>query len=181
MPRLTVDLFTTLDGFASGEQSPAYFGYFGPDLEGWIDLELAKPQVVLMGRVTFESLAATSRSGETGLTRRLTGLPKVVFSETLDEPLPWSNSRLVKSGLAAEVRSLKQGPGDPLRTVGSPVLVSSLLTLGLVDRLRLVVFPQVLSSSGRDLIFANLPDIELDLVATRVLDSRLVLLEYDVR
>ncbi len=181
MPRLTVDLFTTLDGFASGEQSPAYFGYFGPDLEGWIDHELARPQVVLMGRVTFESLAATSQSSETDLTRRLTELPKVVFSETLDEPLPWSNSRLVKSGLGAEVRSLKQGPGDPLRTVGSPVLVSSLLTLGLVDRLRLVVFPQVLSSTGRDLIFANLPDIELDLVATRVLDSRLVLLEYDVR
>ncbi|MCB0828057.1 MAG: dihydrofolate reductase family protein [Solirubrobacterales bacterium] len=181
MPRLTVDLFTTLDGFASGEQSPAYFGQSGPELGNWIERELARPQVVLMGRVTFESLAASSRSAETELTRRLTALPKVVFSETLDEPLGWANSRLVKSGLAAEVRSLKETPGDPLRTVGSPVLVSSLLTLGLVDRLRLVVFPQVLSSTGRDLIFANLPDIQLDLVGTHVLDSRLVLLEYDVR
>lgn len=181
MRRLTVDLFTTLDGFASGEQSPAYFGYFGPELGEWIDRELAKPQVILMGRVTYEAFAALSRSGENENARRMTDIPKLVFSQTLKEPLSWSNTRLVASDLAEAIRSLKQESGDPLRTVGSPLLVADLLTLGFADRLRLIVFPQVLSTSGRDLIFANLPDIDLDLVDTRVLDSRLVLLEYDVR
>lgn len=38
----TVDLFITLDGFAYGEGSPAYFGYHGPDL----DLELLAQEVL---------------------------------------------------------------------------------------------------------------------------------------
>ena len=49
---------------------------------------------------------------------------------------------------------------------------------GLMDRLRLVVFPQILGETGREPIFAGLPDIGLELVGTDVLDGRLVALEY---
>ena len=80
--------------------------------------------------------------------------------------------------LADEIRALKQQPGDPLRTIGSVSLVKSLMQQGLVDRLRLMVFPLVLGSAGREPIFAGYTHTRLDLIQTKVLDSRLVLLEY---
>ena len=75
--------------------------------------------------------------------------------------------------LVEEVRSLKAQSGDPLRTIGSLSVVKSLLEAGLVDRLRLVVFPQILGETGREPIFAGLPDVDLEPVETDVLDGRL--------
>ena len=49
MGQLIADLFVTLDGYASGEGAPAYFGYPGPELERWVDEHVATPQVLLMG------------------------------------------------------------------------------------------------------------------------------------
>ena len=43
MGQLIADLFITLDGYASGEGAPAYFGYPGPELERWVDEHLATP------------------------------------------------------------------------------------------------------------------------------------------
>jgi len=82
----------------------------------------------------------------------------------------------VKADLVEEVRSLKARTGDPLRTIGSLSVVKALLEAGLVDRL--MVFPQILGETGREPIFAGLPDIDLELVSTNVLDGRLVALEY---
>jgi hypothetical protein len=52
MRELTADLFISLDGFASGTDEPAYFGYFGRELGAWVRDELDRPQAILMGRVT---------------------------------------------------------------------------------------------------------------------------------
>lgn len=131
-----------------------------------------------MGRVTYEAMAAISASGAYEDANRLTGVPKLVFSRTLREPLGWANTRLVASDVAEAIRSLKEQPGDPLRSMGSPSLVKSLLRLGLVDRLRLVVFPQILGATGGEPIFAGLPDLNLELVRSDVLDSRLLAVEY---
>jgi hypothetical protein len=65
-----------------------------------------------------------------------------------------------RSQAVAEIRII--GPGEA----------------GLMDRLRLVVFPQILGETGREPLFAGLPDIGLELVETDVLDGRLVALEY---
>jgi dihydrofolate reductase len=181
MGELIADLFTTLDGHAFGEGAPAYFGYPGPDLERWIDEHLATPQVLLMGRVTYEAMSAIVRSQPVEGADRMNELPKVVFSRTLGEPLEWNNSRLAGPDLVEEVRSLKAQSGDPLRTIGSVSVVKALLEAGLVDRLRLVVFPQILGETGREPIFDGLPDVDLELIETNVLDGRLVTLEYAPR
>jgi dihydrofolate reductase len=178
MGELIADLFITLDGYASGEGAPGYFGYLGPDLERWIDEHLATPQVLLMGRVTYEAMSAIVRDQPVEGADRMNELPKVVFSRTLGEPDDWENSRLAEADLVEEVRSLKAQTGDPLRTIGSLSVVKALLEAGLVDRLRLMVFPQILGSTGREPIFAGLPDIDLELAGTDVLDGRLVTLEY---
>ena len=177
MRTLTTDLFVTVDGYARGENSPAYFGYFGPDLEAWIAEEVAKPQVVLMGRVTYETMAAISATGEYDDANRLTDTPKVVFSRTLRDAT-WANTELISSDLGEAVRELKEQNGPPMRTIGSLTLVNSLLRLGVVDRIRLVVFPQVLGETGTEPILTDLPDLDLELIDTTVLDGRLVVLEY---
>lgn len=181
MRELTADLFISLDGFASGVNQPPYFGYFGPDLADWVSRHLAEPQVILMGRVTFEALAQFSASAADELSLRMTSLPKLVFSKTLQAPLSWRNSRVVKGELADEVRVLKQQPGDPLRCIGSISLVRNTIRLGLLDRLRLMVFPITLGSAGREPIFSGYPQTSLELIKTEILDSRLVLLEYHPR
>jgi dihydrofolate reductase len=65
-----------------------------------------------------------------------------------------------------------------LRTIGSLSLVSQLLGAGLVDRLRLLVFPLIAGETGQEPAFARLPDIGLDLMGQSVLDGRIVLSEY---
>jgi dihydrofolate reductase len=178
MRELTADLFISLDGFASGVDQPPYFGYFGPDLAAWVGGHLAEPQVILMGRVTYEALAGFSANGTDEVSLRMTQLPKIVFSSALKEPLAWKNTRLVNSALADEITALKRQPGDPLRSIGSVSLVKSLMQSGLVDRIRLMIFPLILGSAGREPIFFGYPHAALELVESRVLDSRLLLLEY---
>jgi dihydrofolate reductase len=181
MRELISDLFISLDGFASGVNQPAYFGYFGRDLGGWVRENLAEPQVLLMGRVTYEAMAGFSASANDELSARMRELPKLVFSSKLQEPLVWKNTRVLSGTLADEIKALKQEHGDPLRTIGSISLVKSLMHQGLVDRLRLMVFPLVLGSAGREPIFAGYTHTRFELIQTKVLDSRLVLLKYRPR
>ena len=175
MRQLTVDLFATVDGFARGRNSPAYFGYGGPDLDAWIGEQVAAPHVVLMGSNTYRALAEIAASGADP---RMDELPKVVFSASLRPPLAWANTTLASDDVAVAVPAMKAEPGDPLRVIGSLSLVRSLLRLGLVDRLRIMVFPQILGETGEEPFLAGLPDINLRLGASQVLDKRLVLLEY---
>jgi dihydrofolate reductase len=172
---LIADLFVTVDGYARGRNSPAFFGYPGPDLDAWIDDQLGRPHVLVMGANTYRLLSAMADdpSGSS-----MTALPKIVFSRSLAHPLSWANTTLIADDVATAVPALKREPGDPLRLIGSLGLVRSLLRLGLVDRLRLMVFPQVLGASGQEPVFADLPDLNLVLNSTSVLDGRLVLLDY---
>ena len=130
-----------------------------------------------MGRVTYEAMWTIAQDQPVEGADPMNELTKVAFSKTLGEPLEWNNSRLAASDLAEEVRSLK-AQGDPLRTIGSLSVVKALRKAGLVDRLRLVVFPQILGETGREPIFAGLPDVDLELIETGVLDGSLVTLEY---
>lgn len=76
------------------------------------------------------------------------------------------------------VRTLKQTDGSELRTLGSLSLVRQLLTAGLVDRLTLAVCPLVLGQTGRERTFDGLPDLGFDLLSARVLNGRVLLLDY---
>jgi hypothetical protein len=66
----------------------------------WIHDQLAQPQVLLMGRVTYEAMSAIIQNEAVEGARRMTDLPKVVFSKTLQEPLAGKNSRVVNGDLA---------------------------------------------------------------------------------
>jgi dihydrofolate reductase len=178
---LSVELFSTVDGYASGTRAEGYFGLYGPELAAWIDEQLARPHVMVMGRKTYAQMAEIVATQEDRSFARMTELPKLVFSSTLTEPLPWANSTLVRENVRTAMPRLKAEPGDPLRVIGSLALLHSLLPLGLVDRLRLILFPQVLAETGTAPIFAGLPDLALELEETRLLDGRLVVIDYRPR
>jgi dihydrofolate reductase len=178
MAELTADLFVTLDGFASGVDVGPFFGYSGPELESWVRDALDQPQLVVMGRVTYEAMSQISSAATDEVSTRMNDLPKVVVSNTLTEPLAWNNTRLVRGDLTEGIRALKRQSGDPLRSIGSISLVKNMMRLGLVDRLRIMIFPLTLGDDGREPIYAGYPRAGLELVDTKVLDSRLVLLEY---
>jgi dihydrofolate reductase len=131
-----------------------------------------------MGRVTYEALSRYALSQTDAGSKRLADLPKLVFSNTLREPLAWSNTGLIKGDVADAIRTLKHQAGPPLRSIGSITLVKTMMQLGLVDRLRLTIFPLVLGSAGREPIFAGYPETRFELIDTQVLDSRLIVLEY---
>lgn len=180
MRELTADMFVSLDGFAAGADGGQSwtFGYFGPQFAGFAQQVLAEPQVMIMGRATYEIMARSWPSSPGPLAGPMNSLPKLVFSTTLAEPLAWTSAQLAKRGPVEEVRALKSQPGDPLRSIGSITLVRQLMAADLVDRLRLVVFPHVLGQAGQEPVFAGYPETSLSLASTTVLDSRLVVCEY---
>jgi riboflavin biosynthesis pyrimidine reductase len=73
---------------------------------------------------------------------------------------------------------MKQEGNRSLRTVGSIALSRSLLKAGLVDGFRVVIFPVINGSTGYDRIYNSYPDVALEMITSRTLDSRLQLLEY---
>jgi dihydrofolate reductase len=130
-----------------------------------------------MGANTYRLMSGLADEGEPG-TDALAGLPKIVFSSTLTEPLAWPNSRLVATDPVEAVRELKDEGTESLRTLGSLTLCRSLLAAGLVDRFRIVLFPVITGSTGHDRIYDGYPDVALELVNSHVFDGRLQLLEY---
>jgi dihydrofolate reductase len=181
MRELTADLFVSMDGFASGVNEPPFFGYFGDDLSVWIKENLEKPQMLIMGRVTYAALAQFAIDSTDELNVRMTALPKTVFSRTLHEPLAWKNTCLVKTPMEQEITRLREQSGDPLRCIGSISLVRNMIRFQLVDRFRLMVFPVVLGTAGRESIYAGYEKTSFELIGSRILDSRIVLLEYRPR
>jgi dihydrofolate reductase len=96
----------------------------------------------------------------------------------LQAPLSWANTRLVTGDAVKAVEEMKQDGTTPMTTLGSLTLCRSLLKAGLVDRFRVVVFPVITGSTGRDRIYDGYPDVALDMVASRTFDGRIQLLEY---
>jgi dihydrofolate reductase len=174
---LTVDLFVSVDGWAGSNGLPAYFGYPGPELAEWITTELAAPQLVVMGRRTYEALAGLSDEARDESSRRMDQLDKVVFSRTLQQTV-WPNTRVCGQDLVGEIRRMKTDSDVPLRTMGSLSLARQLIAAGLVDRLRLMTFPLIAGDAGREAAFANMPSSDLELIDHRALDGRVLLLEY---
>jgi dihydrofolate reductase len=177
MPRtLTVDLFLSVDGWAGSDGLPGYFGYLGPEVESWVATQLAAPQIVVMGRRTYEALAGIPNDGGKS-PDPMAQLDKVVFSRTVKDAV-WPNTRMCSGDLVAEIRRMKSEGNVALRTIGSLSLVRQLTGAGLVDRLRLMTFPLLAGSSGREAAFADMAAADLELVDHRALDGRVLLLEY---
>jgi dihydrofolate reductase len=177
MPELMIDFITSLDGYGAAEGWPGFWGLEGPEYLAWLGDQPEADHSVLMGANTYRLMSRFAAAGEPG-TEELAEMSKLVFSNTLTEPLSWPNSRLIGGDAVAAVRQLKDDGAESMRTLGSLTLCRSLLAAGLVDRFRLVVFPVITGSTGHDRIYDGYPDVALEMVRSHVFDGRLQLLEY---
>jgi dihydrofolate reductase len=176
---LVVNMFVSLDGFTGGGQGWGIQAEPDPELQAYVLRVLQEPQVIVLGRVTYQDMAGYWPGSGAPQAPAMNRLPKLVFSNTLQEPLAWDNSRLVRGDAAARIQELKAQSGDPLYCAGSISLATMLLTRGLVDRLRLVVFPVVLGATGTKPLFPrDSRPIGMDRVAATVLDSTVAVLDY---
>jgi dihydrofolate reductase len=149
----------------------------GPQYLAWLGEQPEADYTILMGANTYRLMSGLATDGEPG-TDVLADLSKIVFSSTLREPLSWANTRLVAEDAVEAVAAMKHGGTESMRTIGSLTLCRFLLIAGLVDRFRVVVFPVITGSTGRDRIYDAYPDVSLEMVSSRVFDGRLQLLEY---
>ena len=170
-----IDVIVSLDGWTAADGWPGLWGMGGPEYFAWLGEQ--EEHTILMGATTYRLMSGMADE-EPEAIAELGAMPKVVFSSTLTDPLEWSNSELVATDAVEAVRRLKADHPRPLRTLGSLALGRSLLVAGLVDRLRLVVFPVINGATGRDRLFDGYPDVRLELVESRTLDGRLQLLDY---
>jgi dihydrofolate reductase len=182
--RLVVIEYVSLDGVIEdpgGSEGKPYGGwtrpYWGDDI-GQSQLErLFASDALLLGRVTYEGFAAAwpKMKDEAGFADRMNSMPKYVVSTTLENP-EWNNSRVIKANVAEEIAALKRQPGQDILVYGSGTLVQTLLRHGLVDELRLLVYPVVLGAGKR--LFHDGTSATLQPVETRTLGSGVVLATY---
>ncbi len=134
-------------------------------------------EALLLGRRSYDFLAARwpSRSGE--LADRLNSLPKYVVSSTLEDP-EWNNSTVLKGDVVGEVSKLKQELDGEIVVPASFQLVHTLIEHDLVDELRLMTYPVVLGAGER--LFGETTDKKpMRLVDVRALDDGLAYLIYE--
>jgi dihydrofolate reductase len=112
---------------------------------------IAKAGALLFGRRTYEDFASVwpNQTEDNPYAAVLNNFQKYVASTTLEEPLSWSNSTLLKGDAAEAVARLKEQPGKDLVVLGSGELVQSLMRRNLVDEYVLLIHPLVLGSGRR--------------------------------
>jgi dihydrofolate reductase len=155
MRKVVVSEFITLDGVfedpGGGEDSKHGGWTFqfntGPDGQRYKFDEVMRADALLLGRTTYQGFAAAwpSMKDDAGFADKMNGMPKYVVSTSL-QTAEWTNSTVLGGDVAAEVTKLKQQDGGEILINGSGQLVRTLLGHGLIDEVRLMVFPIVLGS-----------------------------------
>jgi dihydrofolate reductase len=152
--------------------------YFDPVMASAAAEGIAQSPDMLFGRRTYQDFYAVWPNRTDNLfTEVLNNAHKYVASKTLEEPLPWSNSTLLKGDGAATVASLKEQPGKDLVVLGSGELVHSLMQYNLIDEYVLSIHPLVLGS-GQRLFTDGSPYAPFQLVDSKTTTTGVVIATY---
>ena len=188
MRRVVVGAFVSLDGVMQApggpEEDPTRgFAFGGWTVPHWdammgeaMDESFSRPFDLLLGRITYDIFAAHWPHTDEEPAALFNGVTKYVATSS-DKPLAWRNSVRLEGDVPQAVARLKQEDGPDLLTQGSSVLVRSLLAAGLVDELRLLVFP-VLLGRGKKLIGEEAMPGEWDLVDSRTSTTGVMICTY---
>jgi len=178
MRKLVAMELVSLDGVMEKPEEWA-FSYSNKEMEEANASGMAASDALLLGRVTYEGLAAfwPNQPAGTPMVDYINSVPKFVVSGTLEEPLGWNNSTLIEGDVAEGVAELKRRPGKDITIIGSGELVRSLLGEGLLDELGLMVHPVVLGGGKR--LFEDGGDRRgLELVGSETFGTGVVYLRY---
>jgi len=166
MRKLVLNTFLTLDGVMQAPGGPdedreGGFRYGGWSVNFWdepmgetIVAWTHRAGALLLGRKTYEIFAAhwPNVGDEDPVAAKLNGVRKYVASRTLKD-VTWQNSSLITGDVIEAVKGLKREPGEEIQVHGSADLIQTLLRHGLVDELRLWVFPVIVGTGKR--LFGN--------------------------
>lgn len=168
--KLVVSEWITLDGVFDADSMKEWFEpYESPDRQEYIKENVLTSDAFLVGRVTYEMLAAywpNQRNNEMGVADKLNSAPKYVVSSTLKKA-EWNNSTIINEDVVEEITKLKQQPGQDILVFGSATLVQSLMEADLVDEYRFLVHPIIIGSGKR--FFRDEMVAKLKLVKTKTL------------
>ena len=185
MAKIIISDNVSLDGVIqdpAGDEGFRHGGWVGlikdrPELSKLALEEALGAEAMLLGRRSYEWLAARwpSRSGD--LADRLNSLPKYVVSSTLEHP-EWNNSTILKGDVVKEVTKLKQELNGDIVVPASFQLVRTLIEHDLADELRLKIFPVVLGAGER--LFGEASDKRpMRLVDVRAFGDGVAFLTYE--
>jgi dihydrofolate reductase len=195
MGKIAISQATSLDGVMQAPGGPEEDPRGGFEHGGWammdfdrgpegdrfnyeeeVGLEQAQnSEALLAGRFTYEALRGYWPTAEGQLADRLNELPKYVVSSTLTDP-GW-NATVLGDDWPEEVARLRKELEGDILVYGSLRLSRALIGMGLVDELRLLVYPLLLGSGAR--LFGETQDkIPLRLVESRPLGGGVVNMVY---
>lgn len=140
---------------------------------------LLESDALIMGRRTYEGFAPVwpTRSGDPA-SDHINAMPKYVVSSTLTDP-EWSNTSVISGDPVAAIKRLKEAEGKNIIQYGFGQLSSTLLEHGLLDELRLWVYPLFVGNGEPgDLLFRSSRSARFDLVDTTRLDNGVAILSY---
>ena len=185
MGRIVVTEFVSLDGVMEDPGGSEDFKYGGWSFEisrgdegDQFKLDEAlNSDALLLGRKTYEGFADAWPSREGEFADKFNNMPKYVVSSTLKDP-DWTNSTVLDGDLAKEVSKLREDVDGDIVVHGSAQLVQALVEHGLVDELRLMVFPVVLGAGKR--LFGETSDKRpLRLTDSRTVGDGVQILTYE--
>jgi dihydrofolate reductase len=184
MGRIVVTEFISLDGVIEdpgGAEDYRHSGWAfetnrGEDGDKFKLDETAASDALLLGRRTYEGFADAWPSREGEFADKFNNMPKYVVSSTLKDP-EWTNSTVIGTDLPVEVSRLKQEHDGDIVVHGSAQLVQALVEEGLVDELRLMVFPVVLGA-GRRLFGETSDKRPLRLSDSKIVGDGVAILTY---
>jgi dihydrofolate reductase len=182
MRKLTVFNQISLDGYftdSTGDMSWAH--KHDPEWGSFVSENASGGGALVFGRVTYELMASywptpDALKSNPVVARRMNELPKIVFSKTLGKA-SWSNTRVIRGDLAAEVRKLKAEPGLDMVIMGSGTIVAQLTKARLVDEYQIVLNGIVLGR-GRTMFEGVDEQVGLKLEKTRSFENGNVVLWY---
>jgi len=185
MRKLVVFNHVSLDGYfvdKNGDMSWAKVDHQDAEWNAFVAENASGEGVLVFGRITYELMAGFwptpfAIENMPVVAEGMNSMPKVVFSRTLDQA-SWNNTTLVKDDLAAEIRKMKQEPGEGMAILGSGSIVSQLAQERLIDEYQIVVNPIVLGE-GRTMFDGIKEKLSLKLTKTRAFGNGNALLCYE--
>jgi dihydrofolate reductase len=176
MRKLFLKMDMSLDGFVGplDEDAEWIMRDFDDELSRWtVDEVLWRAGTHLMGRATYEEMAAHWPSATTVFAAPMNEIPKVVISRTLTTA-DWPETRIARGDLAEEIRRLKEEPGKDILVHGGSQLVQALSRQGLIDEYQVIVHP--VARGGGDPLFGG--PLDLTLVDSKAFATGALALTY---
>ena len=183
MQKLVSFIQLSLDGYLADANGGISWAKAIQDAEcqAFVEQNASGEGLLLFGRITYEMMASywpspLAQKNDPVVAVSMNSRPKIVFSKTLARAL-WSNTRLVKGDLAAEIRKLKKEDGKGMAILGSGNIVSQLAEERLIDEFQIVLNPVALGN-GRSIFAGIRKNLTLLPTITRTFRNGSVLLCY---